>query len=529
MPTFEIQAPDGRKFRITAPDGATPEQVQSQLSAMVGSQSGEGAPAQPEDTRPAMARFAAGAGKSFTDLALGARQRVGSATQQEVDEKLKAEDPLMKTPAGKFGNFAGNVAATLPAAFVPGGQSLLGATLLGGGFGFLQPTRTGENPAANAVVGGAASLAGQGLFNLLGRAINPIQAPKLNAEQSALIRLAEQKGIPLTAGQQTQSRPLMGLESVLSKMPFTSGKAETFRQGQQAGLNRALLGTMGQQGDELSTANLGAAKDRIGGEFNRLSSQNDLKVTLPFLQRLSVLKGEVDSKQTEDVARIVKNYISDIESKITQNGTIPGTFYKSVDSKIGRQAFNTSNGDLKTTLKDLQGIVRQQMDNSIAPADQAAWKDARSQWSSLKTVGNAVRNDASGEAFPGRLAQSVRKSDEAGMLYGKGRTELPELAKLANGLLKDSIPNSGTPERLFWQGLMESPTSAAQIVKLLSGAAGATIGQPLQSMLLSEAGRKYLSNGLIGQGAPIRQAAPYAGALMRGGAPAFLLTGNGVE
>jgi hypothetical protein len=115
------------------------------------------------------------------------------------------------------------------------------------------------------------------------------------------------------------------------------------------------------------------------------------------------------------------------------------------------------------------------------------------------------------------------------MLYGKGRPELPELAKLANGILKDSIPNSGTPERLFWQGLMESPTSAAQLVKLLSGAAGATVGQPLQSFLLSDAGRRYLSSGLIAKDAPIRGAAPYASALMRGGAPAFLLTGNGVE
>jgi hypothetical protein len=62
-----------------------------------------------------------------------------------------------------------------------------------------------------------------------------------------------------------------------------------------------------------------------------------------------------------------------------------------------------------------------------------------------------------------------------------------------------------------------------------TGAAGATVGQPLQSFLLSDAGRRYLSSGLIAKDAPIRGAAPYAAALMRGGAPAFLLTGNGVE
>lgn len=528
MPTFEIRSPDGRTFRITAPDGATPEQVQAQLATMTGGQGGELPPEQPADTRGPVARFMAGSGKSVEDLALGARQRAGMATQDEVTAKLRADEPLMRTTAGKFGNFVGNVGVTLPMAFLPGGQSIFGAALMGGGLGALQPTKEGESAIKNAAIGAGAGAVGQGLFNAAGRIINPVQAPALNAEQAALVQLAQQKGIPLSAGQQTQSRPLKALESVLSTRPFTSGQAERFRQTQQAGLNRALLETMGQQGDDLSGATMGAVKGRIGGEFNRLTAQNDMKVTLPLLQKLSQYKGEIEAKQTGDVARIVGSYMDDLTEHITQNGTVPGTFYKSMDSKIGRQAFNTSNGDLRNSLKDLQRIIRDGMDASIAPADQAAWRDARSQWGNMKTVASAIKNDASGEAFPGRLAQAVRRADESGMVYGAGRSELPELSKLANGVLKDSIPNSGTPERTFWNQFLDG-SLLTQAAKLGEGAASATIGVPLQKFLLSDAGRKYLAQGLIAADAPIRKGAPYASALLRGGVPAFMLTGEGMQ
>jgi len=528
MATFEIQSPDGRKFRITAPDGATPEQIQSQLAAVTGGQQGgELPPAQPPDTRPAFQRFLAGSGKAMQDLALGARQRIGNATQEEVTAKLRADEPLMATTAGKLGNFVGNVGATLPAAFLPGGQSLLGAALMGGGLGALQPTRDGESATKNALISAGAGALGQGAANVIGRVVSPVQAPALNAEQAALVELAKRKGIPLSAGQQTQSRPLQALESVLAKMPFTSGKAETFRQGQQAAFNRALLDTMGQQGDSLSPEVLGAAKSRIGGEFNRLTSQNDLKATLPLMSKLSALRGEVEAKQTDDVARIIGSYIDDLEGHIAQNGTVPGTFYKSLDSKIGRQAFGTSNGDLRNSLKDLQRVLREGMDASISPADQEAWKAARSQWGNMKTVAGAVKNDASGEAFPGRLAQSVRRSNEGAMVYGQGKTELADLAKLGNGVLKDSIPNSGTPERLFWQQFLDG-SLLTQGLKLGQGAAGAS-SIPLQKFLLSDAGRKYLAEGLLAADAPLRKVGPYGSALLRGGAPAFLLTGNGME
>lgn len=525
MPTFEIRSPDGRTFRITAPDGATQEQVMAQLSA--GGQGGELPAPQPEDTRPALQRFFAGSGKSVEDIALGARQRAGAATQEEVTAKLRADEPLMKTTAGKLGNFVGNVGMTLPAMFLPGGQSLVGSAIMGGGLGALQPTREGESAVTNAALGAGAGALGQGAANLIGRAVTPVQAPALSAEQRALVELAKQKGIPLSAGQQTLSRPLQALESVLAKLPFTSGTAEKFRQSQQSGFNRALLNTMGQQGDSLAPEVLGAAKQRIGGEFNRLSSQNDLKVTLPFLQKLSAYKGEIDAKQTEDVARIVGSYIDDLSGHIAQNGTVPGTFYKSLDSKIGRQAFGTSNGDLRNSLKDLQRIVREGMDASIQPADQEAWKAARSQWGNMKTVAGAVKNDASGEAFPGRLAQSVRRSNENAMVYGQGNTELADLAKLGNGVLKDSVPNSGTAERMYWQKFLDG-SLLTQGLKLGEGAAGAA-SVPLQKLLLSEAGRKYLAEGLLAADAPMRKIGPYGSALLRGGAPAFLLTGNGIE
>lgn len=153
-------------------------------------------------------RFLAGAGKAFVDIGRGAKQLlagdpnvdpdvfIGTAMpqgpkrdalrkkilaerqaaitgiQDEINESRRIDAPLMDTNAGVAGNITGNIAASLPAAFVPGANTAVGSTVIGATLGALQPTTTGESRLKNTAMGGVAGLAGHGVGKAFGKVVS---------------------------------------------------------------------------------------------------------------------------------------------------------------------------------------------------------------------------------------------------------------------------------------------------------------------------------------------------------------------
>jgi hypothetical protein len=170
MPTYEITSPDGRTFQVTAPDGATQEQVLSyaQQNFKTGKPATAKAPDPSEGSvtfRPfgvdtgielgqGASRFLAGTGKAFADLGRGVGQAVGAVDRQDVAESRKLDAPLMKTGAGVSGHIAGNVAALLPTAFIPGANTYTGAATIGAVTGALQPSVSTSETLQNIALGG---------------------------------------------------------------------------------------------------------------------------------------------------------------------------------------------------------------------------------------------------------------------------------------------------------------------------------------------------------------------------------------
>lgn len=109
-------------------------------------------------------KFLAGAGKAFVDVGRGAGQMLGLVDQASADEAKRLDAPLMDSGAGMAGNIGGN----LMTAFIPGGNTVKGATLVGAGLAALQPTATGEDRWENALKGGAFGLAGAGAAKAIG-------------------------------------------------------------------------------------------------------------------------------------------------------------------------------------------------------------------------------------------------------------------------------------------------------------------------------------------------------------------------
>lgn len=116
-------------------------------------------------------KLRAGAGKAFADTGRGVGQllrkvmpdkaadAIGLPTQTDIDEAKKRDATLMNTGAGQFGNIGGNVALALPAAFIPGANTIVGSGLIGAGMGFIQPVASDESRLKNTAVGGAMGVA----------------------------------------------------------------------------------------------------------------------------------------------------------------------------------------------------------------------------------------------------------------------------------------------------------------------------------------------------------------------------------
>ena len=116
-------------------------------------------------------RFAAGAGKAVVDLGRGAGQMLGMVSDEDIAESRRLDAPLMKTAGGKWGNVAGNIAAAVPAAVVPGANTLVGAAAIGSTLGALQPTVEGESRLENTGQGALFGAGGYGAGKLLGAAV----------------------------------------------------------------------------------------------------------------------------------------------------------------------------------------------------------------------------------------------------------------------------------------------------------------------------------------------------------------------
>lgn len=491
-----VDFPDGM------PHADMEKAIKRSMTAKAGSMAIEG-------TGP-MERGLIGAGKAVSDLWQGAQQLVGKANTNDVQETRDRDAALMKTTAGQVGNFAGNVGMAVPTMFVPGVNSYTGAALLGGAQGLLQPTTEGESRGTNTLLGAAGGVAGQGAGNLVGRAIRPVQS-ELTGEEARLAAEAARRNIPLSTGQATGSRPVQVAESVMENLPFTSGPQLAQRQAQQTAFNRAVGSTFGSAEDAITPQVAGQARNRIGQTFTDLSSRNTLQANQGLVQDLGNIQGQVNRYATPDVARVVNNNIDDILSKVEPGDIIAGRAYRELDSQIGRLTRSTSNGDIKHYLGQVRDTLRTAMDQSISATDRSAWREARQQYANLMTVSPLAAKSETGDISGKTLLNAANQSSKNAKFGGP--SELAELGRIGRAFVADQIPNSGTAQRQLIQSLLtggggaglgaagaaatgNDPIKGAGIGLGVTGM-GLLAPRAIQMLMNSEAGRAYLTNGLL--------------------------------
>lgn len=187
MPVYRITAPDGKKYKITAPEGATKEQALAKFQESYQAEI-DTTPSEPDfmKDRSGMENFFAGMGKSIYDTGRGIGNLVGLVSDEEIRRARELDKYLMNTGAGTAGNVVGHAAQLLaPAgALAKGGsgaakisqmlanpQSYKAAAGVGAGYSALQPALSPQERAINAATGGLGGAAGLTAGRLLQGAV----------------------------------------------------------------------------------------------------------------------------------------------------------------------------------------------------------------------------------------------------------------------------------------------------------------------------------------------------------------------
>lgn len=224
-------------------------------------------------------------GEGMDSVATGTRQRFNelsgdketarqiaqdTARKRELYEPMREAHPIATTVLGA----TGQMAATAPLMFLPGGAAASALTRMGnsavqgGAVGYLTPTAEGESVAKNTVIGAGAGAGISGVLSTLGKGFNAAAGNFANKEIAEKFAASKATGVPLSAGELMNSPTLKRTETLLENVPLVgTGRFRT--QQSEATLNAAR-----QAVDSLRPGLADDAGEAIHSSLRRVLSSN---------------------------------------------------------------------------------------------------------------------------------------------------------------------------------------------------------------------------------------------------------------
>lgn len=394
-------------------------------------------------------KFRAGLGKSIVDTGRGLGQLVGAVDRNEVADSRRIDSDLMKTTAGKVGNFTGQVATTVPLAFVPGANTLKGAALIGALQGLAAPsTSTGET-AQNMTIGGTAGpaglLAGRGLatgYQALTGAIRPffkkgqegiaaevLRSASTNADDAARNLTNARELVPgssPTVGQVANDPGLAQLERTLYNNPETQGPLSRAYTAQQAARQKSIADVAGTPDyrDAIKQGRQVFANE----DYSQAMAQGiDLDMAKALKPQIDSLMKRPSIKKAQAIAR---SLAAEKDIKLNNFGSLEGMDWlkKALDNQISAaKKPGSSIGDaefdlLVQTKNDLMSVLEQ-----IAPA----YKTANDNFAKMSRNINSM--DAAAD-----LQKRLYKNAQWGSGKEMGSTYMTELEKALDSVKKST-------------------------------------------------------------------------------------------
>lgn len=495
MATFVITGKDGARYKVTAPDEATARaEFAKQQQAPVST---------PED----VARSAGSGLRSGTEMLLGMPGDVNQMTQSVagrvaralfgeqgaktaaswVPKGLRSEGittPDIQASSEKLigpayqpqtrpGRYTKSIAEQAPTAVVgPGGRLAKIAQALFAGAGAEGAGElaegSGYEPLARAAGGLAGGLAG-------GRVPSPAPTGRELARQANVATL-DREGVPLTAGQRTGSERVQYIESELGGGAYSSAMDT-----QRDAFTDATMRRLGEPGGNALPEDLVRARNRIGGEFDRLAAQT----AIPFDQQLQtdLLNSAVDYQEiAPQVAPAVENLMNRMAQMSAENGgVLAGPNYQEMATKL-RELGESADVPTGQALTAFRNALDDAVERNLGGPELEQWRDARRQYANLMTVERSMTGAgveaATGQISPMRLRSAISGGGQGPAAIAEGRSTLTDLANAGTGVTK-GLPQSGT-----------APRSAARAIPAAAagGLAGWASGDPFTALAAAAGG-----------------------------------------
>ncbi len=360
-------------------------------------------------------------------------------------------------------------------------QAVPGAMALGGG---VLPSMVGgatSEGAGQATAGTPWELPARLAAGFLGyKAGQKVQTPlasNLTPEETRLVELAKDKGIPLTVGQETGRG--RGVESAVARFPTSQGRMAAFGDEQNAAINRDALAQVGQTGDRVDPTTMNRVIKQASSDFDAAkNTSGNVDLTPNFFRDLNkTLTGYLDNTpagaQTPGVTKRAADFVN-------QPGhTLTGEQYQEFRRTLNDAAASVTDVGAKRALQGMRASLDDAMEASL-PKDQAeAWREVRRNWANLKILtkaasGGTVGSRNEGNLSPSALSMALRSRQGADR-FASTEGGLNDTARVAS-YLAESIPNSGTPQTLNMQHILTGGAPGALPGYLMGGPVGAAVG-----------------------------------------------------
>lgn len=350
---------------------------------------------------------------------------------------------------------------------------------------------TPEERLTRGVLGAAGGVAGAALGKGIGRVLQPTRGAMTEGAQAG-IEAAERLGYKVTAGQQTSSKGLQAIEQQAAKNPIGAMFARKFNEGNQTALNRAANKSMGETGDAITEDAFASARSRLGDVFNTLSANKSIPITPTFEARIMLLKKSNDAagpfKNTE-IANLADNAL-----ELAKSGQMTGEAYQAIRSQLtdrSRQAAQAGQDKLKGAIGKVRSALDDAAESVLTAEEKTAWKLARRQYAAMKTLEKrgAVKG---GNVDAAIVRNALQGGDKSAFARGELSGELADIARIGNAFRP--LPDSGTASNLWAQLLLTGGAGLGGLPTLAASIAGPAA---VSKGLFSDAGRRYLTKGLV--------------------------------
>jgi hypothetical protein len=333
-----------------------------------------------------------------------------------------------------------------------------------------------------------------GATPLLTGALSRIISPKASTNPN--LQLLRSEGVQPSVGQSLGGwanrveEKAMSLPIVGDAISATRERAR--EQFNKAAINRAVA-PIGEKVDEVGQAGIQKAGDLLSKSYDdAISKVKAVKFDSQFATEVGQLRTMAQNMQPAMAQRFNSTIDDVLQPKIVANGSMLGTTYKQIDSKLGQEAakFGKSSDPFQQELgdayKQLQALLKEQATRSN-PGFAEAIKQADKGWANLvrlEGAGKAALN-SEGVFTPGQLNAAVRQADSSvrGRSIGRGTALMQDLGNAGQQVLGNKVPNSGTADRLMLGGAGLGAYFVDPLIPsaLLGGAAMYT--SPIQGLL----------------------------------------------